>query len=337
MESKGTARLHTRLLAFPNGQLPPGGRLDAVVLEPRRQSADLVIDYRELQFATPPVLFERGGKRWEQVHGVHCPRRLRFIDVQLVDGELLLTGLQAVSRDDPARSLIGALAWRAPGGQNYYLFDILGKVFPSLLLTARACVAEEADSPTEAASFARHWSPAPLSAARLVPNPRRLRARYGGDPITIRLGDRLFLRRLFIGGVDVQGKERPDVHVVLNVGEELSRWVASGIHHPADRWENKGEGSEGMDVAEIAREAQWVIERLQAGQRVLVHCAAGMNRSATICCATLIMLEGLPAEDALVRVRQQHPWARPDPRHWIELRWLAHTTLPGVVGSPTGP
>jgi protein-tyrosine phosphatase len=48
-----------------------------------------------------------------------------------------------------------------------------------------------------------------------------------------------------------------------------------------------------------------------------------MNRSATVCCAALILLEGLPAEAALARVRERHPGAWPDPYHWFLLRWLA--------------
>ena len=80
-----------------------------------------------------------------------------------------------------------------------------------------------------------------------------------------------------------------------------------------------------MSLDEIRLEAEWVIERLKAGQRVLVHCVAGMNRSSTICCAVLIMLEGLSAEQALKRVREHHPWARPDSNHWLALRWLAKT------------
>jgi protein-tyrosine phosphatase len=85
-----------------------------------------------------------------------------------------------------------------------------------------------------------------------------------------------------------------------------------------------------MDVAEITREAQWVIERLRAGQRVLVHCSAGLNRSVTICCAVLILLERVSAEAALEWVREHHPWARPDTHHWLALRWLAH-----MSGAPT--
>ena len=78
-----------------------------------------------------------------------------------------------------------------------------------------------------------------------------------------------------------------------------------------------------MSVEILREEAGWVIERLEAGQRGLVHCVAGMNRSATVCCAVLILLEGLTAEAALARVRETHPWARPDSRHWLALRWLA--------------
>jgi protein-tyrosine phosphatase len=55
----------------------------------------------------------------------------------------------------------------------------------------------------------------------------------------------------------------------------------------------------------------------------LVHCSAGFNRSVTVCCAVLILLEGLSADAALARVREHHPWARPDSQHWLALRWLA--------------
>jgi protein-tyrosine phosphatase len=81
-----------------------------------------------------------------------------------------------------------------------------------------------------------------------------------------------------------------------------------------------------MNLAEVIEEAEWVIERLRMGRRVLVHCSAGMNRSGTVCCAVLTLLEGISAEDALERVREHHPWARPDSHHWLVLRWLAHTS-----------
>lgn len=110
---------------------------------------------------------------------------------------------------------------------------------------------------------------------------------------------------------------------MFNVGEKPSNWVKDNQIDSQDRWDNKGEGPKGMSVDVIREEANWVIERLRKSQRVLIHCVAGMNRSSTICCATLILLEGLTAEQALERVREHHPWARPDSNHWLKLRWLA--------------
>ena len=146
--------------------------------------------------------------------------------------------------------------------------------------------------------------------------------RFGGDPITIKVDGLVHHHKLFIGGVEMQPSHRPQVDAVLNLGETPSRWVRTKSLHPNDRAENKGEGSQGMSAEEIKEEASWVIDRLQKNQTVLVHCAAGMNRSSTICCATLIFLEGLTAEAALARVREHHPWAKPNSHHWLALRWL---------------
>lgn len=317
-------RAHARLLAFPVEQSPAGGRLDALDV----RGSDLLVDYHELQLTAPPALFEREGGPWERVQGLYRPRRLRFAGVQIIHGRKLDVCLEDLPPEHPSRALTSALAWRSPAGQHYYLFGTRVPAHPSLLLVARRCAAEERAGPTRPVTLARDWSPPPLSPARLVPNPRRLYERYGGDPVAVELDGRVRRWRLFVGGVDVQGEQRPDVHAVLNVGGEASRWTAAAPPHPADRWDHKGEGPAGMSPGEIAAEARWVIERLRAGQRVLVHCTAGMNRSATICCAVLILLEGLSAEAALERVRERHPWARPDSRHWLALRWLAHTAGP---------
>jgi hypothetical protein len=299
--------------------------MDALDTQASRQGTDLFMDYQELQLITSPSLFEVDGRPWEQIQGIYRPRRLRFIGTQIIHGEELCAYLDSLSPEHPSRTLTDALTWRSPKGPNYYLFGIRVDAYPSLLLIAQCCVAEERFGQTQEVTFTRDWSPPPPSSARLVPNPKQLHQRYGGDPIAIRLNERVYSRRLFIGGVDFQGEQRPNVHAVLNAGEEASRWRAIDPFHSDDRWENKGEGAEGMNVNEIAGEARWVIQRLQDGKRVLVHCAAGMNRSATICCAVLILLEGVSAEDALERVREYHPWARPDPHHWLALRWLAHT------------
>lgn len=320
------------LLAFPGGQSPAGGYLDSLRLEGHGRRTDLFLDYHELRISAPPLLSERDGKPWEQVQGIYQPRRLYFREVNLIEGQGLPAHLEALPPGQPAPFLGSALAWSAFPGQNDYLFNVRLEAEPWLRFTAQNCRALERDGAELPALVSRDWSPPPLSPTRLVPNPRKLRQRYGGDPVTIHLDGRALQRQLFIGSVDIQGERRPDVHTVLNVGEEPSRWPMDPTR---DRWENKGEGSQGMGVGEIAREAHWVIERLRAGQRLLVHCAAGMNRSATLCCAVLILLEGLSAEAALERLRQRHPWGKPDSFHWLALRWLAHTTRFSSASAPS--
>ena len=318
---------HTRILSLPEGQLPAGGHLETLQVQNHGAQCDLLLDYQELHITAPVALFERESRPWEQLRGVYQPRCLQFTTAKIINGAELVGHLNDVPADSPNRSLTMAFAFRTPENQNYYIFGIQDKAFPGIVFIARKCTALECTGPSWEVVLSRDWSPAPSSPARMVPKLRRFHRRFGGDPVAIRINGRLHRQRLFTGGVDIQGEQRPDVQAVLNVGETASRWLTGTSASATDRWDNKGEGSVGMDVRTIIEEAGWVIERLVAGQRVLVHCAAGMNRSATICCAVLILLEGLSAETALTRLREQHPWALPDPHHWLMLRWLAKTNI----------
>jgi hypothetical protein len=318
--AKPTKRI--RVPAFPYAAALSGARLDALYTESREQRLDLVVDYHQLQSSAPPELSDLGGKLTERVRGRYLPRRLRFMGVQLPAP--LQRALSTAPVNHRGRNLRGLLHWRLPGEDpGYWLltgFDELGDV----RFTAGRYAAEMRDGPGEAVDDVRDWSPAPPIPTRYMNEPRQTHHRYGGDPIAIHLNEHCHHRRLFVGGLDYQHEHRPAVGAVLNLGEEPSRWFNHSPSSSADRWAKKGEGRKGMSVAEIAAEARWVVERVRAGERVLVHCVAGFNRSVTVCCGALILLEHLSAEDALARVRQRHPWARPDSHHWLALRWLAH-------------
>jgi hypothetical protein len=289
-------------------------------------SPALEIDYLELRLSEPPTFELRRGRIFERLTGEWVPRRLRFsglIEVQL-DG--LYNNLAAVPDDHPARSLRGALHWRMKEtGKPLFILQN-GSDDPARLWVCARHLTQE-DRPTAPlplkTPLLRPWSPAPLLPVGNVPDPQTLRSRFGGDPVGIFLNGEMLHNRLFIGDLGMQTAQRPAVGVVLNVGEEPNPWAPDGLMPAADRWTVRGEGTSGMDRRTILREARWVMERLRAGHSVLVHCLAGMNRSATICCAVLILLEGLSAEDALQRVRVRHPWARPDSYHWLRLRWLS--------------
>jgi hypothetical protein len=216
------------------------------------------------------------------------------------------------------------LSWQQSGRRDVFYLFFLHEA-DNLMFFADHVTCDRLPQGSTPVALERDWSPPPPMPDRLVPEPKQVHQRFGGDPITTHIDARAYQHRLFIGGTDIQPNERPQVDVVFNLGENPSRWVKSHQSHSQDRWDNKGEGMDGMSLEVIREEANWVIEHLRQNKRVLVHCAAGMNRSSTICCAVLILLEGMTAEQALERVREHHPWARPDSGHWLKLRWLAET------------
>lgn len=282
---------------------------------------DLTFGIQGLQ-SISSELFKRKGIIFERVTCKGFPLKLVFSKITELNRSDFFASLEKYPIHDPSRIIAYLYSWRQPKKQGiFHLFGLRGTIGADMMFFAKSVTYKKGKSGPPF-TFERDWSPSPPMPNRLVPQPKHLHLRFGGDPITIKIGDKVRHRRLFIGGVDIQPKLRPQVDTVLNVGEEPSKWVKGKQAHSSDRWDNKGEGSEGMSPEVIREEANWVIERLQKNQRVLVHCAAGMNRSTTICCAVLILLERFSAESALKRVHEHHPWAKPDSHHWLALRWL---------------
>jgi atypical dual specificity phosphatase len=310
---------HTRILEFPHTRSLVNAHLDDLSEETHGSRRELIFDFRELRLLESPELIAIDDRPYERLRGEYVPRRLRFRGLRWTKSEGAFTHLADVSLNDDVRLLEGLLCWRTPDAVEYCFLLDHGNPGDGFSFSARACVSEERTGSVEPIEIVRDWSSPPLLPVRLVPKPQRLHQRYGGDPITIHLNGRILHQRLFVGGMEHQADQRPNVDAVINLSEEDNRWPLTS----ADRRAEKGEGSQGIDIVEIVAEAQWVIDRLQAGKRVLVHCSGGLNRSVTICCAVLTQLENLSAEDALTRVREHHPWARPDSHHWLKLRWLA--------------
>ena len=313
------ARSHARILQYPFSEILQGARLDSF----HEEQSEIKLNIRGLEL-TSSELIERNGNLHERVQGAHIPTQLRFARVSGLQGGEFLRGLTNLSTEDPARIINDMLSWRQPKRRDAFFLFFMHQA-ANLMFFAHDVRYERLSQESVSFTLERDWCPPPPMPGRLVPRPRRLHQRFGGDPITFQSGSQLFRQRLFIGGTDIQPEERPQVDVVFNVGEKPSKWVKEYQIQHSDRWDNKGEGPEGMSLEVLRQEANWVIDHLKNNRRVLVHCAAGMNRSSTICCATLILLEGLTAEQALERVREHHPWAWPDSGHWLKLRWLAET------------
>ena len=320
------AHRHARIVQHPFAASLQGGLLDAYEEDPCGEQASVVLNVRALERTVPSELFERDGSIHERLTGLYRPVRLRFSGVSGLKNGQFFQSLAGLPPDHSTRTINDFLSWRQAGRQDvFYLVSMHAPQADHLMFFAGKVMHERLSHEAIPATMERDWCPPPPMPHRLIPEPAALHRRYGGDPIRLHIGGRPHRRQLFIGGLDIQPGERPQVDVVLNLGEKPSRWVRDHRMASQDRWENKGEGADGMGMDDIREEAEWVITHLKKRRRVLVHCAAGMNRSATICCAVLLLLEGLTAEQALERVREHHPWARPDSRHWLKLRWLAIT------------
>ena len=315
---------HTRIIHVPGAKYLHGAHLDSIRVERNGRREDLIIDFLGFTPNAPPMLLIEEEMVYERLEGNTLPKRLRFEGLKDIAINGLFEKLDELPHDHDARVLRDIFAFR-PVGKSLVFFLLLHSApeEADLRFYAQRVIEEAREGEMHPVIVTRDWSSPPAMPERLVPDTKTIYRKYGGDPVTVRLKGEAYHRVLFIGGLDKQSESRPDVDAVLNLGEDPSRWaITNHALDGRDRWSHKGEGRLGMDVDEITREAVWVTERLLAGQRVLVHCVAGMNRSATICCAVVMLLEGLTAEAALERVRKHHPWARPDSNHWLKLRWL---------------
>ena len=308
----------TRIIEHPFASLMQGGRLDMF----RENAQDLHITVQGLEVIESEV-FERDGKLYERVTGRHIPIKITFANIKELNRGDFFTTLENYPLDDPSRVIAQMHSWKMPGmNEIFHIFNMRGPVGANMNFFAGSATHEQ-NAASEQFTFERDWSPAPPMPEGFVPQPIDLHDNFGGDPVTVKIGDTIQDRRLFVGGLENQPDSRPpQVNAVLNLGERPSIWVKGNEVHPNDRVVQKGEGTQGMSADEIRTEANWVIERLKKDEKVLVHCVAGMNRSATICCAVVMLLEDVSANAALKRVRENHPWAKPDSYHWLTLRWL---------------
>lgn len=308
----------TYIVEHPFAALVQGGRLDSFQVN----GHELHLEVQGLEVLASEVL-ERDGKLFEQVTARHFPLKLTFSDVSQLNRADFFNTLEQFPVDDPSRIIAQMHSWKMPGMDDiFHIFNLRAPLSANMNFFASGATHEQTAG-GDPFTFERDWSPAPPMPEGVVPQPFDLYDAFGGDPVTVKVSDSVQEQKLFVGGLENQPNQRPpQIHAVLNLGERPSLWVKGTDLHPNDRTVQKGEGSLGMSVAEIRAEADWVIDHLQKNESVLIHCVAGMNRSATISCAVVMLLEGLTAEAALNRVREQHPWAKPDSYHWLALRWL---------------
>jgi hypothetical protein len=232
---------HVRITRLPIPEPIAAGRLDTFFIEPRGPRSDLILDYHALVPDATPILFERDGKVYERLRGAYFLRRLRFKSVENIQQTGLYQNPDSIPSDHDARIIVDMYNWLAKGEDKYfYLLFGRSAEDAEICFHARGVTREDRTGEPVPVFFERDWSPAPPMPAGLVPQPRQIHQRFGGDPATFHLEGKPLHHRLFIGGLEVQPERRPSVDAVLNLGEEPSRWANVTFR---DRWVNKGEGS----------------------------------------------------------------------------------------------
>jgi hypothetical protein len=143
------------------------------------------------------------------------------------------------------------------------------------------------------------------------------------------------LPRLFMGGTrdegtvadpmplqGLGGRRRYDAVATLFAWAQPVGWEVEELRY------GFGDGSlRGADAARVIRAARWVHDRWRAGDRVLVRCQAGLNRSGLVT-ALVLILEGWQPADAIGHLRERRsPYVLFNP-HFE--RWLL-AEAPGAL------
>ena len=85
-------------------------------------------------------------------------------------------------------------------------------------------------------------------------------------------------------------------------------------------------------IKEIEAIADWVYAQWKAGDRVLIRCQAGMNRSSLVT-ALVLMKDGLNADEAIALIRKQRSEYCLSNKHFVE--YLQNRGIDGNKASST--
>ncbi len=154
---------------------------------------------------------------------------------------------------------------------------------------------------------------------------------------------------IWLGGAPTYGRDYQflldhGITAVLNIRAERSDETAfygrHGITHIRFRVPDVAVPDETVITAAV----DWLVQQLADGRTVLVHCAKGRGRSATLLAGYLMRERGMSFEAARDFLKSKRSLAKLEERHGERLRrWLAHqgtaTACPELAGDrlPTFP
>jgi atypical dual specificity phosphatase len=94
----------------------------------------------------------------------------------------------------------------------------------------------------------------------------------------------------------------------------------------------------GLPAGLIERAVEEVLDWLEEGKRIYLHCRAGWQRSAALAAGVVAIREDMAIDDALARVQSRKPSAEPLPHQRDDLRrWWDERTSTASGRGATGP
>lgn len=136
----------------------------------------------------------------------------------------------------------------------------------------------------------------------------------GGAP-TYRRDYQFLLDNGITAVLDMRAEREGDLAFFQHHGIQYKRFPVLDITVPSGDILNEG--------------VEWIQTQLEAGHTVLIHCAKGRGRSATIMAAYFMQQEGLTFEEANARMKQIRPLTKLESRHRTQLEsWLDTLTIP---------
>jgi len=148
--------------------------------------------------------------------------------------------------------------------------------------------------------------------------------------------------RLWLGGApdfprDYQFLLDHGISAVVNIRAEREDDTAFYQEHQIDYITYKIPDVAAPDPDTIDQAVQWMQHEIAGGRTVLVHCAKGRGRSATLAAAYLMAAEGLTLDQAVKILEEKRKLTKIETRHrqvltaWSEIS-LAYASSTGNIG-----